>query len=260
MHVWKLSRILFDLKSKYRDSHVLIAGDFNEAPDDALDVFPPRISVSKNYQLLCDNPQVIDAWRFLHPHNKEYTWNNNAFTHKSRIDFWLLSANAVQFFSDISIGYSPLSDHRFITISLTGSTDSCKRIRGYWKFNNKLLSDKKGIEMVVNVASIFEDDSKSHTQRWEVFKLMVRQIAMRRGKELKEINRKKSHAILDNLDKWLSKDNLDSDEEATLLKLRKEIDDLYLDLVKGAFIRSGAKWLEMGNKIPVIFMVWKKEI
>ena len=89
---------------------------------------------------------------------------------------------------------------------------------------------------------------------------MVRQIAMRRGKELKEINRKKSHAILDNLDKWLSKDNLDSDEEATLLKLRKEIDDLYLDLVKGAFIRSGAKWLEMGNKIPVIFMVWKKEI
>ena len=109
------------------------------------------------------------------------------------------------------------------------------RIRGYWKFNNKLLSDKKIIEMVANVASIFEDCSKSHTQRWELFKFMVRQIAMRRGKEL---NHKKS--ILDNLDKLLSKDNLDSDEEATLLKLWNEMDDLYLDLAKGAFIRSRA--------------------
>ena len=76
----KLSWILFDLKSKYRDEHVPIGGDFNEVLDDALDRFPLRNSVSMNCQLFCDNLQVIDAWRFLHPHNKEYNWNNNAFT------------------------------------------------------------------------------------------------------------------------------------------------------------------------------------
>ncbi len=49
---------------------------------------------------------------FYIPRYKEYTWTNNALTRKSQIDFWLLSTNAVQFVSDTSIGYSPLSDHR----------------------------------------------------------------------------------------------------------------------------------------------------
>lgn len=73
---------------------------------------------------------------FLHPHDKEYTWTNNALTRKSRTDFWLLSTNAVQFVLDTLITYAPLSEHKLILISLIGNTNSCKRICGYWKFNN----------------------------------------------------------------------------------------------------------------------------
>lgn len=69
-------------------------------------------------------------------------------TRKSRIDFWLLSTSAIQFVSDTSVGYSPLSDHRFISISLIVKADSCKRIRGYWKFNNKQLLDEKCVDSV----------------------------------------------------------------------------------------------------------------
>lgn len=161
----KLSQLLLDLKRKYSDAYLLIGGDFNEAPNDSIDRIPPKNSTSKIFDLLCDNLQVTDVWRFLHPHDKEYTWTNNDMTRKSRIDFWLLSTNAIQFVSDTSIGYSPLSDHRFISVSLIGKADSCKRIRGYWKFNNKLLLD----ETFVDSAYVLDDKSMSQIQRWDFF-------------------------------------------------------------------------------------------
>jgi len=254
----KLSLILLNLKSKYKDAYLLIGGDFNETPNDSMDRLPPRNSTSKVFELLCDDLQVTDVWRFLHPHDKDYTWSNNALTHKSRIDFWLLSSNAIHFILDTLIVYAPLSDHKLISISLVGNTNSCKRIRGYWKFNNKLLSDAKFIDCVKNISYILEDESMSHVQRWEFYKFKVRQLAMRRGKEIKLANSQRCQVLLDELEKLLSKEILSIEEEIHLSKLRNEIDDFYLDLAKGAFIRSRAKWLEMGEKNTSYFFALEK--
>jgi len=107
-------------------------------------------------------------------------------------------------------------------------------------------------------AYVLEDKSMSQTQRWEFFKFKVRQLAMHRGKELKVANSKRFHVILNELDKLLSKETLNTEEETLLASLRNEIDDHYLELVKGAFIRSRAKWLEMGEKNTSYFFALEK--
>lgn len=61
------------IHKKYVGANIIIGGDFNEAPDDNVDRCPPRnnTAYSKHVTLLCDKLNVIEAWRFLHPHNRE---------------------------------------------------------------------------------------------------------------------------------------------------------------------------------------------
>lgn len=53
----------------------------------------------------------------------------------------------------------------------------------------------------------------SHIQRWEFFTFKVRQLAMRRGKELKKVNSQRCQVLLNDLEKLLSKENLSTEEE-----------------------------------------------
>lgn len=79
---------------------------------------------------------------------------------------------------------------------------------------------------------------------------------MLRGKELKVANSKRCQDILRELDK--SKETFNTEKEAYLFNLRNEKVEHYLDLVKGACIRSRAKWLEMGEKNTSYYFVLEK--
>lgn len=85
---------------------------------------------------------VVDAWRFINPDCKEFTWSNTRGTLQSRIDLWLTSSSCLQYISEINHSYAPLSDHKIISIQLTGSKERNKKLRGYWKLHNTLLKNK----------------------------------------------------------------------------------------------------------------------
>ncbi len=174
------------LKKKYKDGYVIIGGDFNDAPDDSVDHFPPKhISsrISDLFDFITDKLQVSDIWRYLNPNFSDYTWNNRSLSLKSRIDYWLIPHDLIHYVSEIKITCAPPSDHKLISISFDGCKGST--IRGYWKFNNSLLSGSCFVEQVKLLPNIFENNNLNYTQKWELFKFNVRVIAMRRGKELK---------------------------------------------------------------------------
>ncbi len=78
------------LKKKYKDGYVIIGGDFNDAPDDSVDRFPPKhISsrISDLFNFITDKLQVSDIWRYLNPNFSDYSWNNRCLSLKSRIDY-----------------------------------------------------------------------------------------------------------------------------------------------------------------------------
>ena len=71
---------------------------------------------------------------------------------------------------------------------------------------------------------------------------------MRRSKEIKKNNVAKEISIINELNTLMKKDNPSEDEEIKLKRLKEELDNAYINMAKGAFIRSRAKWLELGER------------
>lgn len=256
----ELSLELNVLKEKYKDSTVLIGGDFNDAPDDCLDRHPPR-SASLSFKpasFMSDFLQLTDVWRFMNPSVIDFTWSNSNRSSQSRIDLWLMSSQSLQFVSDISHSHAPLSDHKLISLRLRGSKEK-SNIRGYWKLNNNILDDKKfeeGVNLLVK--DIFNRKEMNSIQKWEFFKFKIREVAIKRSKEIKKQKTDKMNCLIDQLQLLNSKNFLSEGELKLVKSLSEELDSMYVNLAKGAFIRSRAKWLEEGEKNSNYFFALEK--
>lgn len=252
---------LNSLQEKYKDAHLILGGDFNDAPDDTVDRIPERISHNSQFKAtlyLSEKLSVTDVWRFFNPNYKEFTWSNSRCTQQSRIDLWLTSTSCLQYISEVSHCFAPLSDHKMITVLLVDSKENNK-LHGYWKLNNNLLKDKTFQDSAKLMAQeIFNQKNLNGIQKWEYFKFKVRETAIRRSKDIKKDTNKKEKAIMDNLNVLLNKENLSEDEKVKLMQLQSEIDKLYVDAAKGAFIRSRARWLENGEKNTSYFFALEK--
>lgn len=149
----ELSLTLDTLKEKYKDSTIIIGGDFNDAPDDCMDRHPPKSASLSNFKptsFISDNFLLTDVWRFMNPSVTDYTWSNSSRSLRSRIDFWLMSSQSLQFVSDVSHSHAHLSDHKLISLTLRRSKEE-SNIRGYWKLNNNILDDetfKEGVKLL----------------------------------------------------------------------------------------------------------------
>ena len=140
----QLAGELKNLKEKYKDAHLIIGGDLNDTADDQMDRLPARISPNSKFKTisyLCEQLNVIDVWRYLHPHQKEYTWSNVSGSLQSRIDLWLLSSFTLQFVSETLHSYAPFSDHKVIVVTFANPQEQTRKSRGFWKFNCNLLND-----------------------------------------------------------------------------------------------------------------------
>lgn len=213
----------------------------------------------KSIAYICEQLSVIDVWRYLNSDTKEFTWSNTNRSLQSRIDLWLISPSCTQFVSEASHDFAPLSDHKLIKIHLIGTKQNQNNLCGFWKLNNDLLNDEIFCGDVKRTAKqIFRDPKMNHTQKWEYFKFKIREAAMRRSKEIKNNNASKEISIMNELNTLLKKDSLLEEEEIKLKRLKEEIDHTYINMAKGAFIRSRAKWLELGEKNSSYFFALEK--
>ncbi len=114
--------------------------DFNVALDSSIDRRPtkPPDNYCLYIKMFMQRFSLIDSWRESHPLEKKFTWCNNSFSSQSRIDFWLISKELCNTFTNILP--SPLSDHKsiFIRTHLLGS-DKISGFSSYWKINNSVL-------------------------------------------------------------------------------------------------------------------------
>ena len=258
----QLTSELKKIKDKYNNAHLIIGGDLNDTPDDQIDRIPARIPPSSKFKAishLCEHLNVMDVWRYMHPYHKEYTWSNTQGSSQSRIDLWLLSSHTFQFVSESSHSYAPFSDHKMIVIQFTNPQEQTKTMRGYWKLNCDILKDETFCRLEKAVASdIFNDREMNSGQKWEFFKFKIRELAIKHSKEIKKRNNHKENETINELNFLLNKGSLTEEEESKLTHLKAEIDRLYMNMTKGAFIRSRAKWLEKGEKNTSYFFALEK--
>ena len=162
-------------KNKYKDAHLIIGGDYNDAPDDLVDRMPVKsipCSRFKSTVYICEQLSIIDVWRYLNPDINEFTWSNASGSLQSSIDLWLISPSCLQFVTESSHSYAPLSDHKLISIHLAGTKQQKGNIRGYWKLNNNLLKDDEFCDLVKETAkSIFGNNEMNHIQNGNISSL-----------------------------------------------------------------------------------------
>ena len=126
---------------------LVIGGDFN-CYENALDKFGGNISIDKACSSLRSDFVLVDAWRKLHPHAREFTWFSHGHSIASRLDKFFVSRDLFTSDCQCEISPCPLSDHDFVSFVFE-IPDAIKRGPDVWKFNNSLLDDKIFVKLFV---------------------------------------------------------------------------------------------------------------
>ena len=165
--------------------------------------------------------------------------------------------------SDIEPGYR--TDHSVIILSL--QFEKFERGRGLWKFNNSLLYDKDFLELINNkiqdikkqyAVPVYNFDNIENISNMEIGftindQLFLETLLMEiRGKTISYSSYIKKQKIqrenllseeINRLEQTLNEDTIN------LLNTKKnELENIRKERLKGAFIRSRAKWIEEGEK------------
>lgn len=113
---------------------ICIGGDFNIAPDNNLDRFPPRprqsTSPNSKLKIFMEKFDLIDIWREKFPNTKSYTWSNKNHSRLSCLDYWLVPYSFKHYNVSVSILPSPLMDHHTILLSTPLSTELLEPLIG----------------------------------------------------------------------------------------------------------------------------------
>lgn len=257
-----LSSMVEGWKTQFTTDKVIIGGDFNIVPDLWLDRMPPKGNCHNFDEIFLDlvtKLGLIDYWRMLNPGAQQYTWFNAANNGQcSRLDYWLLSDNLVNYGCKCEISASPLTDHCLVKLSL--SMDRNEEIPNHiWKFNNMLLENVPFCTEVKKIIGEIDSLEMSNSSKWEWFKFQVKQMAIKTSKQLCKIKKSKHEDIIKSINQLSCKPDLSVDEHITLNNLQSQLDTFYLEKAKGAFVRSRAHWIEEGEKNSSYFFNLEKQ-
>ena len=131
----------------YIGHDLLIGGDFNTCLNLNYDKKGGNSETesiyTKELKSFMEEIDITDIWRKRHPDLLQYSRRENSKSGlvQSRIDFWLVSTSVEYQIESNAIKPGNNSDHSIISITLE-LLDSQKRGRGFWKFNNNLLTDQ----------------------------------------------------------------------------------------------------------------------
>ena len=78
------------------------------------------------------------------------------------------------------------------------------------------------------------------------------------SKELKALKYKTETELLSRIGFLLSEPDLSCEEQLEVKEIQLKIDPIYIELAKGAFVRSRAKWPEEGEQTQTTFFALEK--
>jgi len=192
------------------------------------------------------------VWRYKNPDREEYTWSNKDSSLHSCIDYWLVSNNLTKNVASVLIEPCIMTDHKGIFIRINMGQDKLVKKSSYWKLNNKLLKNeylKMKIKQIIEKYTTTASLENSFGKYWELMKFDIRTAFINQGKLEAKNNKMKENSIIEEIFKLCKKkkEDLTDCELQKLDLLQIELDNIYEDKARGAFIRSRLKWLEKGG-------------
>ena len=257
---------ILELIDEYSEEHIIIGGDLNTYLEVDRDKKGIRVEKQSNYSVrwntIMEEYSLIDIWRVRHPDLLQFTRREKSRSGivQSRLDYFIISLGLGYCVGKSFIKPGICSDHSLININIE-ILGCSKRGKGYWKFNNSLLTDKKYIEIIKNVIrDIKENDNMENKNTlWEFTKCKIRTetiiYSSKKSKEQKRIEKDLIEKI------GMLEQNLDQNDENKYLEYlacKKELENIISCKTNGIIIRSRAKWIEEGEKNTKYFMNLEK--
>eukprot|EP00775_Hariotina_reticulata_P006283 gene6283-biopygen8097 len=192
------------LQPQFQHSHLIVAGDFNCVLEQR-DVQPTlgqpagnssRLQGAQDMRLVCQAAALQDAWRTLHPAQRDYT-HHSAGQHASagRIDAVWVSQDLfdagwvtkVQHLHD-----APIGDHAAVLLELQ-QPDTPPLGPGRWIFPNDLLGLETALADLKAAVEQYKQTWQPHggilpieVQRWEDLKAYIQQYCVAEQKRLRQ--------------------------------------------------------------------------
>jgi len=200
---------------------------------------------------MTEEMNLIDIWRILNPDVKRYTWRGhtkNGFV-QSRLDYFFISSHMIYDVQVADIAPSIKSDHSLLKLSF--NLKPCEsRGKGFWKFNNSLLSDNS---YVVKVKQIIVDNQNKYSELtnksllWDVIKCEIRSYTISYSSYIAKQKRSTIDGLyieLSHLEKNLNNtENIDRYND-----VKHQLEALLQEKTNGLHIRSRAIHIDQNEK------------
>ena len=264
---------VFDVITEMENASMVLCGDWNIVMNYDIDTKCYKGENNKRARnMLIEKMncyELNDVWRIQHENESKFTWYKSVNSlQMARLDYFLISNDIMSLVtkSDIVPGYR--TDHSGITLGL--HLDDNVRGHGFWKFNSSLLYHKQYIDLV---KSVIKDTALQYAKPgqdlesediefeisdqlfFEMLKLEIRGKTIKFSSERKKELKKKEVEIEREIETL--KQRVDVSDSVSPLKLlaekQQELEELRLPQVKGAMLRSKAKYYEAGEKPTKFF-------
>ena len=165
-----------------------------------------RLTIGMHFLNLMKDLNLVDIYRTIHPNTRTYTYESKSLKLKSRIDFFLVSKQLINYVINQKPATSIAPDHKAIFLNFKIAS-SFKLEPGTWKFNNSLLEDEIfffSTTVIKNSYASMEDKYKDVESK-QLIKMEIRSKTISYSKT-KKFNMKTAKPPFNvNWEKWIKK-------------------------------------------------------
>ena len=248
-----------DYLLKHNENNFIIGGDFNTVINIDIDKKNGRNDTHKKCRniinSIIETNNLIDIWRLLNPNKMQYTWHSNTTPIIfSRLDFFLISDNIVNYTNSCKIKAGYKSDHSLVNINL--DLLKIQKGPGYFKLNNSVLLDTVYQNKIKDsIAEITEINKNANPNTiWELIKGTVRNETIKFTTQKKKMNEQQENelnnaitALEFSLQTLTEQISIDQTKEI-LDEKKQQLNDIVTNKINGIILRSKAQKVEYSEK------------
>ena len=247
--------------------NLILLGDFNTCLNNSLDIIsgnPHHAGIVNKFNDVVKSLNVNDIFRIKHPNRKAFTWSRKKRNEPMicrRLDYVFISDALIPFAFKVEIKNLGFSDHRAVILQ----ADFCTFKRGpsNYKMNKDLLKNIDFVNMVK--VEIQKTTALSNILNpnllWECIKAQIRSLSKVFSKGIAKCKAGKKQQLtteLNDLELQLCNGPYSRQIEEQIIKTKNALEVFTLAETRGAQIRAGIKFAELGEKCNKFFLALEK--